>query len=191
MNNLLVPNEPHEAPDGAVSFNKFCGEPRNPAHSVCCAVRGVQRQCGYRLGAVIQTVLDGCVNVKAARLTLRVVRRGLTARRLHTSNSFWSIDNVVNNRNSGRLLHGNPSGDPSTAPRCGAKTRKGTACNAPAMRSAKTGKYTRCRMHGGASTGPRTAEGPEHCRQARWKDGQRSAAAAAERKQRAAEDCNA
>jgi hypothetical protein len=37
------------------------------------------------------------------------------------------------------------------APRCGARTRKGTACRSPAVR----GK-TRCRMHGGAhgSGGP-------------------------------------
>ena len=68
---------------------------------------------------------------------------------------------MANNRNSGRLLHGNPGGDPSKAPRCGAKTRRGTPCNAPAMRSTKMGNYTRCRLHGGASTGPRTAAGLE------------------------------
>src|SRR5947209_6820358 len=87
----------------------------------------------------------------------------------------------------GRLLHGNPGGDPSTAPRCGAKTRSGATCKAPAMRSRKTGDYTRCRMHGGASTGPRTTEGLERCRRARWKDGHRSAAQEAERKRTAAE----
>lgn len=32
----------------------------------------------------------------------------------------------------------------STAPRCGAKTRKGTPCQSPAVRSKR-----RCRMHGG------------------------------------------
>ena len=40
------------------------------------------------------------------------------------------------------------------APRCGARTRAGCPCRAPAIR----GKL-RCRMHGGRSTGPRTAEG--------------------------------
>lgn len=35
------------------------------------------------------------------------------------------------------------------APRCGAKTRAGTPCQNPAMRG-----RTRCRFHGGASTGP-------------------------------------
>jgi hypothetical protein len=29
----------------------------------------------------------------------------------------------------------------------------------------------RCRLHGGKSTGPRTAEGRERCRLARWKHG--------------------
>ncbi len=33
------------------------------------------------------------------------------------------------------------------SPRCGAKTRKGTPCKAPAMANG------RCRMHGGLSTG--------------------------------------
>ena len=83
----------------------------------------------------------------------------------------------------GCLRNGNPSGDHATAPRCGAKTRRGSPCQAPAMRSVKTGDYTRCRMHGEASTGPKTEEGLERCRQARWKHGQRSAAAIAERKQ--------
>jgi hypothetical protein len=39
-------------------------------------------------------------------------------------------------------------------PRCGARTRAGGSCQAPVVR----GK-SRCRMHGGLSTGPRTAEG--------------------------------
>ena len=56
------------------------------------------------------------------------------------------------------LKNNNPQGDPSTAPRCGAKTRKGTPCKAPAM------KNGRCRMHGGKSTGPRTPEGLERTR---------------------------
>ena len=43
----------------------------------------------------------------------------------------------------------NPSGDPNTAPRCGARTRAGLPCRAPAVR----GK-TRCRLHGDLSTGP-------------------------------------
>jgi hypothetical protein len=66
----------------------------------------------------------------------------------------------------GPLRNGNPRGDPSKAPRCGAKTRRGTACQCPAMR-----KRRRCRLHGGKSTGPRTAEGLARSRRARWKHG--------------------
>jgi hypothetical protein len=76
---------------------------------------------------------------------------------------------------TGRLKNGNRPGDPNTAPRCGAKTRKGSKCRAPAMRNG------RCRMHGGASTGPRTEEGLARSRRARWKHGYRSASAKNER----------
>ena len=43
-------------------------------------------------------------------------------------------------------------------PACGAKTRSGVPCRALAMRNG------RCRMHGGASTGARTAAGLERVR---------------------------
>ncbi len=83
------------------------------------------------------------------------------------------------------LKNNNPQGDPSTAPRCGAKTRKGTPCKAPAM------KNGRCRMHGGKSTGPRTQEGLERSRKARWKHGYYSREAIKERKlmQQFMKDC--
>lgn len=45
----------------------------------------------------------------------------------------------------GWLKNGNPPGDYSKAPRCGAKTRAGTTCRCPAVRGKK-----RCRVHGGA-----------------------------------------
>ena len=48
------------------------------------------------------------------------------------------------------------------SPRCGAKTRRGTPCRAPAMPNG------RCRMHGGLSPGA-----PRGNRNA-WKHGQRS-----------------
>lgn len=47
------------------------------------------------------------------------------------------------------------------APRCGAKKRAGGTCRAAAMRNG------RCRLHGGASTGPRTVEGKERMRRAK------------------------
>src|SRR4051794_1343427 len=57
------------------------------------------------------------------------------------------------------------------APRCGARTRRGQPCRAPSIRTKK-----RCRMHGGLSTGPRTPEGLERSRRARWKHGRFSKA---------------
>ena len=68
----------------------------------------------------------------------------------------------------GWLRNGNPPGDFRNCARCGAKTRAGNPCNSPAM------KNGRCRMHGGASTGPRTEAGLEQCRQANRKTGQHS-----------------
>ena len=40
----------------------------------------------------------------------------------------------------------------------------------------------RCRLHGGKSTGPRTAEGLERCRMANWKHGFYSRQALTERR---------
>jgi len=68
----------------------------------------------------------------------------------------------------GRLNNGNPSGDFLCAPRCGAATRAGHACRQPAMANG------RCRLHGGKSTGPRTAAGLERSRAARLVHGFRS-----------------
>lgn len=82
---------------------------------------------------------------------------------------------VQREKPTGQLRHGNPSGDLSAVPRCGARTRRGTACRGPAMANG------RCRMHGGPSTGPRTPEGLARSRRARWKHGHRSAAARIER----------
>jgi hypothetical protein len=83
-------------------------------------------------------------------------------------------------RRSGRLKNGNPSGDLSLVPRCGARTRAGYPCRSPAMANG------RCRLHGGNSTGARTAEGLQRCRTASLTHGQRSAAVVAERRELAA-----
>jgi hypothetical protein len=89
--------------------------------------------------------------------------------------------NILNNppalHRGSWLKNGNPPGDPNSAPRCGAKTRRGKACRSPAMRNG------RCRMHGGASTGPRTPEGLARSRRARWKHGSYSAEARAQQRQ--------
>ncbi|MPY74882.1 MAG: hypothetical protein GEU87_11515 [Alphaproteobacteria bacterium] len=46
-------------------------------------------------------------------------------------------------------------------PRCGASTRRGIPCQAPAVWDIAKGKPRngRCRLHGGLSTGPKTVEG--------------------------------
>jgi len=54
---------------------------------------------------------------------------------------------------AGTLGDGRPRGNPNLAPRCGARTRAGLGCRAPGMANG------RCRIHGGTSTGPRTAKG--------------------------------
>lgn len=69
----------------------------------------------------------------------------------------------------GWLRHGNPPGNPATAPRCGAKTRRGTPCQSPGMANG------RCRMHGGGSTGPRTLEGLARLRAAVTRHGRYTA----------------
>ena len=50
--------------------------------------------------------------------------------------------------------------------RCGAKTRRGTPCQSPAKQPAG-----RCRLHGGASTGPRTKDGLERLSKSRTTHG--------------------
>ena len=74
------------------------------------------------------------------------------------------------------LKNGNPQGNPMNAPRCGAKTRRGTPCKAPAMANG------RCRLHGGKSTGPQTHEGLERSKKANYKHGFYSAEMIEERR---------
>jgi hypothetical protein len=62
----------------------------------------------------------------------------------------------------GPLRNGNPRGNPHLAPRCGAKARTtGCACRAPAMANGRcpAGRARGQALHGGRSTGPRTAAG--------------------------------
>ena len=71
---------------------------------------------------------------------------------------------------AGALGSGRPRGNPNLAPRCGAKTRAGLGCQAPGMANG------RCRIHGGTSTGPRTARGLARSAAARTTGGTYSAA---------------
>ncbi len=84
---------------------------------------------------------------------------------------------IPHDKRRGRLKNGNASGDYSKAARCGAKTKRGTSCQCPAM------KNGRCRLHGGLSTGPRTAAGIEAIRRAQLKHGNYSKEAILERRE--------
>jgi hypothetical protein len=76
----------------------------------------------------------------------------------------------------GWLKNGNPAGDFRKAPRCGAKNRRGLACQQPGMTNG------RCRLHGGKSTGARTPEGRQRIAQANLKHGYYAQAARQERR---------
>ena len=60
---------------------------------------------------------------------------------------------------------------------CDAKTRSGSQCKKYALTGRK-----RCRLHGGLSTGPRTAEGKARIAAAHYKHGRRSKTFAETRK---------
>jgi hypothetical protein len=79
--------------------------------------------------------------------------------------SSKKIRGTSHRRRHGWLNNNNAVGDFSKAQRCGARTRKGTPCQCPAM------KNGRCRLHGGLSTGPKTVAGIERIRQAVTKHG--------------------
>lgn len=82
---------------------------------------------------------------------------------------------MVNNlMRRGRLKNGNPPGDPSTAPRCGSKTRAGGVCQQPAMENG------RCRMHGGKNPGAPRGE-----RNGNYRHGLRTMEAIADRREAA------
>lgn len=79
-----------------------------------------------------------------------------------------------------RQQHGvkaKPSWRPRKAdrPKCGARTRKGPPCQAPARANG------RCRMHGGLSTGAKTEEGLQKIREAQHRRWARYRAALAHR----------
>ncbi len=62
--------------------------------------------------------------------------------------------------------------------RCSAKTRRGTACQRPANK-----QNGRCRLHGGRSTGPKSAEGRAKIAAANLRHGEFTQAKIAKRKE--------
>jgi len=96
---------------------------------------------------------------------------------LHTIKDYSGGDdqktvNEPHAKRRGWLRNGNPQGDPARAPRCGARTRRGSPCGCRAIRGKK-----RCRIHGRLSTEPRTPAGLARSKLARWKHGLFSAEA--------------
>jgi hypothetical protein len=87
------------------------------------------------------------------------------------------MNETPHEKRRGTLRNANPSGDFSKASRCGAKTRRATPRQCPAMPNG------RCRLHGGLSTGPKTAAGIERIRRAVTKHGMYSKQARVERDQ--------
>jgi hypothetical protein len=86
------------------------------------------------------------------------------------------IEVTPHNKRRGTLKNANLSGDFSKAPRCGAKTRRGTTCQCPSMANG------RCRLHGGLSTGPKTPDGLERIRRAAFRHGRYTISARVERR---------
>ena len=67
---------------------------------------------------------------------------------------------------------------PNDIKRCLAKTKTGKPCQKHPIAA-----RTRCGLHGGLSTGPKTPEGKAACVAAHWKHGRRSKAFVEARKQ--------
>ena len=93
-------------------------------------------------------------------LLIRNLRLGLTAL---GGASDRSIDAQIETLELERTRLLRPPARPprSERPRCGARTRAGGSCAAPVVWPKGGRPRARCRMHGGLSTGPRTAEGRE------------------------------
>jgi hypothetical protein len=79
------------------------------------------------------------------------------------------------NKRRGRRKNSNPAGDLKKGVTMWCKDSRGTFCRYPAMRNG------RCRLHGGLSPGPKTAESIERIRRAVTKHGNYSNRAKEER----------
>ncbi len=81
---------------------------------------------------------------------------------------WWLPENYLRLQESQDIHWKNARRRKRNRPVCGAKCRDGHACNAKVVVDSKTDKPIngRCRMHGGLSSGAKTEEGKERCRQA-------------------------
>src|SRR5438128_12531733 len=74
-------------------------------------------------------------------------------------------DECMNSGRRGWLKNGNSPGDPNSAPRCGAKTRRGTRCQAPR----RVTEGVECMVARVPALAP--PDGLARSRRARWKHG--------------------
>ncbi len=80
-----------------------------------------------------------------------------------------NTENARKNANQvGIVMKAKTFGNP-IIPCCGAKTRQDKFCKKPPLKGKK-----RCKLHGGASTGPRTEQGKARVAAAHFKHGKRS-----------------
>lgn len=109
---------------------------------------------GYAPDLILEALGMGELSRRGVYPSERFLTAGFGNKNTHTRARDWVLDFADKLQVSAR---------PKT---CGARTRKGTPCRARAMPGRK-----RCKFHGGASTGPRTAEGRERIAEAqrrRW-----------------------
>ena len=117
----------------------------------------LETQVGQRCGVTGQQ--GGGTVTDYHRELLRLRRQAMGLGLLPSSARKWrSLDN-----SEAWHAQASPRKEPRTPrsqrPRCGARTRKGTPCKTRVRHG-----LTRCRLHGGASTGPRTDDGREAIR---------------------------
>ena len=83
--------------------------------------------------------------------------------------SIWRIFQQAEKGEESRRIREQKRTPKKERPRCGARTRAGGSCQARAVWDMENDRPRtpngRCRMHGGLSTGPRTAEGKRRSRE--------------------------
>jgi len=102
--------------------------------------------------------IDGLIR-RTERLIQRLERKTKLAKQRAELDALTKLNRALGEQRPFEDMHGRVriigwNEHKCDRPKCGARTRVGGSCKAPAAR----GK-ARCRMHGGLSTGPKTAEG--------------------------------
>lgn len=116
----------------------------------CIGVCGIQRRKSVISSGVVSIRLtEFSYTCARASWSLSLALWGVTK-----MDGYWVDDKL-------RIRHRWRSPKKLSRPECGAKCRDGHACRAPAVWNKRTNRPRngRCKLHGGLSTGPRTAEG--------------------------------